>query len=276
MEIDVFKVSKLRISDSNELCTQLTNFQKKEALKSYNIGNINNYYVNVDFLNGSYVVRDNVDVYFVCKELNLSCINIGLTREEIKKVVSGLKTRSKREVLNPMLSALIYQELMDMGNLSQKDIARIVEKSQGAISNKLRLLKLTPEVQREIIRETIKERHGRAILQLVGLKNYNEVVLALLQKIIINNMKVSDTEDEVYRILGKQVGKRDALHIKKIVGREQLKSPAIGAVIEKVDTELVKTLEVINKYFPNLEIELNQGIDKEDYVFLLKMKGINK
>ncbi|MGL5020842.1 MAG: ParB/RepB/Spo0J family partition protein, partial [Mycoplasmatales bacterium] len=162
MEIDVFKVSKLRISDSNELCTQLTNVQKEETLKSYNIGNINNYYVNVDFLNGSYVVRDNVDVYYVCKELNLSCINIGLTREEIKKVVSGLKTRSKREVLNPMLSALIYQELIDMGNLSQKDIASIVEKSQGAISNKLRLLKLTPEVQREIIRETIKERHGRA------------------------------------------------------------------------------------------------------------------
>lgn len=276
MKIDIFNVSKLRIADEFNLSDKLSEKQKQDALSKYNLSTINNYYVVVEYKNGSYIVTSNEDVYYACKKLNLVNINIGINQAETKKVIAGLKSRAKREVLNPMLSAHIYKELMDIGNLSQKDIASIVEKSQGAISNKLRLLKLIPEVQREIIRETIKERHGRAMLQLVRIPDYHDVVLELLKKVIINKLRVSDTEDEVYKILGKQVGKRDALHIKKIGGRQELKSPGIGVVIEKVDKEIEKTLNVINKYFPNLDIELDQGIDKEDYVFLLKMKGINK
>jgi hypothetical protein len=89
-----------------------------------------------------------------------------------------------------------------------------------------------------------------------------------LQKIILNNLKVVETEDEVYAVLGKKVGIRDALNIKEIKGRDDLKNPSIGAVIEKVDNEIENTIEIINKFFPNLEIELNHGINKEDYVFL--------
>ena len=53
-------------------------------------------------------------------------------------------------------------------------------------------------------------------------------------------------------------------------------APKKKIVIDKVDKELNETMKVLKKYFPNIDIELTHGIDKEDYVFLLKLKGIEK
>ena len=63
---------------------------------------------------------------------------------------------------------------------------------------------------------------------------------------------------------------------KNIDSREELKEPTSGIMIDKVDKELNETMKVLKKYFPNIDIELTHGIDKEDYVFLLKLKGIEK
>jgi ParB/RepB/Spo0J family partition protein len=276
MNLEIFSISKLRIVDSNSMLSNLSEEQIKNAIKVYNIDNIKDFYVSVEYKNGMYSIIDNADIYYVYKNLELKNINVGIDKNHIAKIVDNLKQRAKKEILNPMLSALIFQELSEIGNLSQRDIAIEISKSQGAVSNKLRLLKLPFQVQGEIIRGTIKERHGRALLQLQTTTNYEENALNILQKIILNNLKVVETEDEVYAVLGKKVGIRDALNIKEIKGRDDLKNPSIGAVIEKVDNEIENTIEIINKFFPNLEIELNHGINKEDYVFLLKLKGINK
>lgn len=276
MNLEIFNISKLRIVDLNELANKLTDEQKLIAMDKYTLENINEFYVTVEYKNGMYNIVENEDVYHAYKNLESKNINIGIDAKNINDITEHLKQRAKKEILNPMLSALIFQELSEIGKLSQRDIALEIGKSQGAVSNKLRLLKLPFQVQGEIIRGTIKERHGRALLQLQTTDNYEENALKILHKIIQDNLKVVETEDEVYAILGKKVGIRDALNIKEIKGRNDLKNPAIGAVIEKVDSEIENTIEVINKFFPNLEIELNHGINKEDYVFLLKLKGINK
>jgi ParB/RepB/Spo0J family partition protein len=276
MKLEIFSISKLRIVDSNQLINNLTAEQIKVANDKYNLGNINDFNITVEYKNGMYNIIDNADIYYMYKNLELKNINVGIEVNQISKIVDNLKQRAKKEILNPMLSALIFQELNEIGKLSQRDIAIEIGKSQGAISNKLRLLKLPFQVQAEIIRGTIKERHGRALLQLQATKDYEVVAVGILNKIIQNDLKVVETEDEVYAVLGKKVGIRDALNIKVIKGRNDLKNPSIGAVIEKVDGEIENTMEIINKFFPNLEIELNHGINKEDYVFLLKLKGINK
>jgi ParB/RepB/Spo0J family partition protein len=276
MKLEIFSISKLRIVDSNQLINNLTAEQIKVANDKYNLGNINDFNITVEYKNGMYNITDNADIYYMYKNLELKNINVGIEANQISKIVDNLKQRAKKEILNPMLSALIFQELNEIGKLSQRDIAIEIGKSQGAISNKLRLLKLPFQVQAEIIRGTIKERHGRALLQLQASKDYEVVAVGILNKIIQNDLKVVETEDEVYAVLGKKVGIRDALNIKVIKGRNDLKNPSLGAVIEKVDGEIENTMEIINKFFPNLEIELNHGINKEDYVFLLKLKGINK
>ena len=62
--------------------------------------------------------------------------------------------------------ALALRQLIDTYHLSQEDVARRIGKSQSAVANKLRLLKLPSEVL-ELLREHgAAERHARALLRL--------------------------------------------------------------------------------------------------------------
>ncbi len=274
MNIDLFTISKLRIFDTEKLLNTLTPEEKAKAFEKY-ATKVSLFYVKVEFKNGIYSVVDNIDFYYVCKEMDIDVMNVGIEHSQISAIIKNLEFRIRKEILNPMLCAFFYKELMDTSLQSQKDISKTVNKSQGAISNKLRLLTLPSKVQKELLRETIKERHGRAILQLQGLENYERLANEMVVKIIVHDLKVSETEDEIYLLLGKDVGTRDALHIRNVNQANPLKQPATKVIIDKVSGELEKTLEQINKYFPNLEVELTEGIDKKDFVFLLKLKGVN-
>jgi ParB family chromosome partitioning protein len=61
-----------------------------------------------------------------------------------------------------------YQRLIRDFNWTQEQVARRVGKSQGAVANKLRLLRLEPEVRRVLEQEGLSERHARALLSLPG------------------------------------------------------------------------------------------------------------
>ena len=85
-------------------------------------------------------------------------------------------------------------------------------------------------------------------------------------------------KDDEFKIVGYEQGggKDKGTVIKNIENRNELKEPTSGIMIDKVNKELSGTIMVLKKYFPNIDIELTHGIDKEDYVFLLKLKGIEK
>jgi len=59
-----------------------------------------------------------------------------------------------------------YRRLMQDFNLTQEDVARRVGKSQPAVANKLRLLRLEPPVRELLEQEGLSERHARALLSL--------------------------------------------------------------------------------------------------------------
>lgn len=62
--------------------------------------------------------------------------------------------------------ALALRSLVDSYQLSQEEVARRIGKSQSAVANKLRLLKLPPEVLSLLRDEGRSERHARALLRL--------------------------------------------------------------------------------------------------------------
>lgn len=62
--------------------------------------------------------------------------------------------------------ALALQALLDASNLSQEALAKQLGKSQSAVANKLRLLKLPPEVLKLLRENGFTERHARALLAL--------------------------------------------------------------------------------------------------------------
>ena len=72
----------------------------------------------------------------------------------------------QREDLNPVEEAMAYKRLIDEFHLKQDEIAERVGKSRTAVTNAMRLLKLSEKVQQMLIDEMITAGHARAILSL--------------------------------------------------------------------------------------------------------------
>ncbi|UQS82167.1 ParB/RepB/Spo0J family partition protein [Bombilactobacillus folatiphilus] len=101
----------------------------------------------------------------------------------------------QRQNLNPIEEAQAYLNLAQMNQMTQKDLARHLGKSQSYVANKLRLLKLAPAVQTAISQGQISQRHGRALLSLDAQQQQTT-----LTKIEQNSLTVKQTEQLVQKI----------------------------------------------------------------------------
>lgn len=99
----------------------------------------------------------------------------------------------QREDLNPIEEALAYQSLIEEYDLKQAEVAERVSKNRSTITNVLRLLNLTPEVQDLLIEEKIQSGHARALLGLD--KEADQKMLA--KKIVAERLSVRQTEQLV-------------------------------------------------------------------------------
>ena len=103
----------------------------------------------------------------------------------------------QREDLNPIEEAQAYKRLLNEFNLKQDEVAERVSKSRVAITNSMRLLKLTDEVQQMIIDEMITSGHARA---LIGIEDKDKQI-ELATKIFDEKLSVRETESLVKSIL---------------------------------------------------------------------------
>lgn len=71
----------------------------------------------------------------------------------------------QRENLHYLEEAEAYAELLHQG-MTQEALARRLGKSPSGVANKLRLLKLEPELRHFLLEEGLSERHARALLAL--------------------------------------------------------------------------------------------------------------
>ena len=86
--------------------------------------------------------------------------------DEATSSLMALVENLQRKDLDVWEEAAALRRLIERFHLSQDEVARRVGKSQSAVANKLRLLKLPPDVI-EILREAqLTERHARALLRL--------------------------------------------------------------------------------------------------------------
>ena len=66
--------------------------------------------------------------------------------------------------MNPIEEAMAYKKLLEEFNLKQDEVAERVSKSRTAVTNSMRLLKLSEKVQQMIVDEMITTGHARALL----------------------------------------------------------------------------------------------------------------
>ncbi len=97
----------------------------------------------------------------------------------------------QRKNLSPIEEAKSYKKLLDRGYLTQDELASRMGKTQGSISNKLRLLNLSQEVQDALLNNKISERHARSLLRI---ENEDEQI-ELLNRIINERLNVRDTDE---------------------------------------------------------------------------------
>lgn len=103
----------------------------------------------------------------------------------------------QRQDLTPIEEAISYKKILDMGYLTQDNLASKLGKTQSTVANKLRLLNLDEEVQEALLNEKISERHARSLLKLT---NYQDQV-ALLNRIINERLTVRKTDEEINKML---------------------------------------------------------------------------
>ena len=96
----------------------------------------------------------------------------------------------QRQDLNPIEEAQAYKRLLTEFNLKQDQLAERVSKSRTAVTNSMRLLKLSDEVQQMVIEELISSGHARALLAVED----KDMQLHLATKIMDERLSVRETE----------------------------------------------------------------------------------
>lgn len=120
-------------------------------------------------------------------------VDVGLEEASLIALIENLQRRD----LDFIEEANGISQLIRMFGLSQEEIARRIGKSQSAVANKLRLLKLPKDVLETLRDRGLTERHGRALLRLPDADTQR----AALMHIIDMGLTVAMTDSYVDALL---------------------------------------------------------------------------
>lgn len=169
------------------------------------------------------------------------CIEIQADDE--KAAVLSLLENLQRQDLNFFEEAEAIAGLIEEWEISQEAAAARLGKSQSALANKLRLLRLEPLLRERIQRAGLTERHARALLRLPDARQREEA----LDQIIRRKLKVADAERLIASILSpKEEDKRSFTPIVKDIrlfvntishAVDTMRSSGIHAQTKKQETD---------------------------------------
>lgn len=166
-----------------------------------------------------------------------------LTDQEIVEI--SLIENIQRENLNPIEEAQAYKRLLNEFHLKQDEVAERVSKSRTAVTNSMRLLKLSDDVQRMVIDEMITTGHARALLGVEDpAEQYN-----LAQRIFDEKLSVREVEKIV-----KNMGKPAKLKKEKVVDKSM--QVIYDDISEKLKTQLGTKVNIVPKEDGSGKIEI--------------------
>lgn len=136
-----------------------------------------------------------------CKILNMPTVPCLLEGGMIdqESALIALIENLQRENLHYLEEAESYVTLLNTYGLTQEQLAERLGKSQSAIANKLRVLKLSPEVKQAMVDARMTERHARALLRLKD----DATQLNIIERVRVKALSVKDTEKLVERTLNR-------------------------------------------------------------------------
>lgn len=173
---------------------------------------------------------------------DVPCLVVRATQEESSLL--ALLENIQRQDLDFLEEANALSHLLRTHNLSQEELARKLGKSQSAIANKLRILRLAPDVLSLLQEHQCTERHARALLALEH--NFTQQ-RDTASKIVENQWTVARTEDYIHQLLSpnKSTKKKPTFIIKDVrlflntvtKGLSMMQDAGVDAVCHRQETE---------------------------------------
>ena len=199
------------------------------------------------------VRRENGSYYLIAGERRLrACKLAGLKEipalvadcEPEDSAVLALLENLQRKDLQMFEQANAIVNLLREWQITQEEAAKRLGMSQSYLANKIRLLKLSPEEQEEILKHHLSERHARALLRVDDMTLRQK----LLATVIERGLNVAQTEELAAAALQpkKPTGKRKRTFIAKDIrlfintidhAVYAMKTAGIPAQTEKKETE---------------------------------------
>ena len=143
----------------------------------------------------------------------------------------------QRKDLTAIEEAQSYKKILDMGYLTQEQLATRMGVAQSTIANKLRLLNLSIPVKEALLHNKISERHARSLLNIQD----NNLQISMLNRIINERLTVRQTDEEINKLLGKSKKEEDTTPLKVEVENTQYVD---------INKEKEKSKDIINPYIP--------------------------
>ena len=156
-----------------------------------------------------------------------------LTEEQILEI--SLIENIQREDLNSIEEAIAYKKLISDFDLTQEQLSKRIGKSRVAITNTMRLLNLSEDVQQYIIEGVISEGHGRALLAITDSKLQCE----LAQNVIDDKLSVRELEFLIRKLKTKSEPSKSKA--------KKETNPYYKEVIEKLENYFGTKVNVTNK-----------------------------
>ncbi len=184
---------------------------------------------------------------------NVPCILLNVDAEQ--SGLLALVENLQRKDLDFIEEAEGLRSLIRSYGMSQEEAARCISKSQSAVANKLRILKLPPDVLEKLRSAGYTERHARALLRL----EEPETQRKALEAIIAGDLTVAKTEAYIDALLRrgeeeKKKRKTPVVVLKDVRiflntvtrGLSMMNRRGVRAVCERADTdnELVLTIRI--------------------------------
>lgn len=193
----------------------------------------------------------------LAEKTEIPCIIIDA--DENESAIIAMLENVQRADLSFLEEADAINHLLNEHKFTQEQLAKKLGKSQSAIANKLRLLKLSPEIKNMIIRNNLTERHARAILRLP----IDELRVKALKNICTYNYNVQQTDELVDRMLEKMRGEEKKSK-GKIKGVVQLRT-----FINTIN----KAVDVVKKAGVDIETQKEEKESFVEYVIKIPKLG---
>ena len=124
----------------------------------------------------------------------IPAIIVNLSDKDSEEI--ALLENIQRQELSPIEEAVSYKRILDMGYITQEELARKLGKAQSTIANKIRLLNLDDEVQSYLLNNKISERHARSLLRIPD----KEQQVDMLHRIVEERLTVKQTDKEIEKL----------------------------------------------------------------------------